>query len=737
LPDAAISDTITKKGGIKDMADYKQLIQMARAGSDAAKWAVFSNTVGRVFFIALKVTGDGKTAVRTSAEVYRLAFENLGRLTYPEAFPTWLDRIAAYLSYNAAADRLSAPGNEQRLTEAVAFFRSFQKMSDKEIAEMMHVNPRELPGPGAAAEKYDPDSLLIAPDSVRAIWEEIHPRREPARPEHSRRSEEGERAAEADSGYITISDIANEYLRRERRAIAVKIAGAAALICAFLFAALFFPLRFLAGEKSREAEELYKSGSDGRVQLLAEELSSQLSGQVGEIYKLSEDTYYVVIYLGGEASGSAIVRYGKDDELPKVVSTGSKVLGKDKIAELSQDQYMQVLFNRASSGKGGSMIGDAAAAAGSREVELSENSLVLLGGTLESMMSSAKAEQSKLEELLGDDGEDFNLVLRISCRNVDMDKPVLITLDRTISDAIGEAGEVQIIINDQHYRISLSREQLLQLCGAYGTVALRFTRLSDRRYEINFYGPDGSLIRELFGSMIFTLPAEGPLSYVYATYASGTEARGGIYDAEESTMTFPVTLSGIYEMIGGDTEISDLDEMDEETAEAAHFLVSLQFFRLDGSNAFRPSGSMTRKEYVNTIGRMFLMTDDSYTSAFTDVDLSDPEYDYISSGAVSEILTGLGDGSFGGDAEITREDALVICGRTLRYRLGADRTAVSGEESGFEDSDEISAYAKDAAALCVRYGIADAGGKLRPGDAVRRGEAALWLYRMYRLLYGI
>ncbi|MBP5167519.1 MAG: hypothetical protein ILP09_09710, partial [Oscillospiraceae bacterium] len=326
------------------MADYKQLIQMAQAGSDAAKWAIFSNTVGRVFFAALKVTGDNGAAVRTSAEVYRLAFANLNKLTYPEAFPTWIDRIAAYLSYNAAAEKLSAAGAEDRLAAAVAFFRSFQKMSDKEIAEMMHVNPRQLPGQGGAAEKYDPDSLLISPDSARAIWEEILPRRENAHIAASHKSEEDDHTPEAESGYLTISDIANEYLRRERRASAVKIAAAAALVCVFLFAVLFFPLRFLTGEKNREAEELYKSGSDGKVQLLAEELSAQLSGQVGEIYKLSEDTYYVVIYLGGEASGSAIVRYSGNDELPKVISSGSKVLSRDKITELSQDQYMQVLF---------------------------------------------------------------------------------------------------------------------------------------------------------------------------------------------------------------------------------------------------------------------------------------------------------------------------------------------------------------------------------------------------------
>ena len=132
---------------------------------------------------------------------------------------------------------------------------------------------------------------------------------------------------------------------------------------------------------------------------------------------------------------------------------------------------------------------------------------------------------------------------------------------------------------------------------------------------------------------------------------------------------------------------------------------------------------------------MFLATDPALHSAYSDVDLSDPAYDYISFGTASKVFKGLSDGTFRGEAEISREDFLTVCGRTLLYRR--DKEAPPAEEPlGFDDEDALVDYARGSVAALLESGILDPGGALRPKDLATRGEAAVWLYRMYCELYG-
>ena len=144
---------------------------------------------------------------------------------------------------------------------------------------------------------------------------------------------------------------------------------------------------------------------------------------------------------------------------------------------------------------------------------------------------------------------------------------------------------------------------------------------------------------------------------------------------------------------------------------------------------------MTRNEAASVIGRMFLATDPELHSAFSDVDLSDPAYDYISYGMASQVFTGLRDGTFRGAEEISREDLLTVCGRTLLFRLGLEVQEPDAPLS-FDDWDELSDYARGPVSALVEYDILPAGGALRPADLATRGEIAVLLYRMYCLLYG-
>ena len=150
---------------------------------------------------------------------------------------------------------------------------------------------------------------------------------------------------------------------------------------------------------------------------------------------------------------------------------------------------------------------------------------------------------------------------------------------------------------------------------------------------------------------------------------------------------------------------------------------------------FRPEGTVTRNQAAAVIGRMFLATDPALQSEYSDVDLSDPAYDYISYGTASRIFQGLKDGTFRGEAEITRADLLTVLGRTLLYRRGA-APADAAAPLGFDDEDALPAYARASVAALTESGILAPGGALRPEAPATRGETAVLLYRMSRVLSG-
>ena len=393
---------------------------------------------------------------------------------------------------------------------------------------------------------------------------------------------------------------------------------------------------------------------------------------------------------------------------------------------------MQVLYNPTGTGTGVAPAGALDAKDG--EVPSEPEDVAPTPTPTKTPIVSSEYDSSGYD-LLENHG-DYSIMLRINCRNVDFTRPMTVVMDSAISKAIGEAGGLQIILNDSRHCITLSTQQLQKLCSAYGSVTLRLHQMEERVYSIAFYSETGKKITELFSTMTFTLPADGPMTYVFAVYDSGTESRGGIYDRENETISFPVYLSGIYELIGSETEIKDSGDMDDETAKAAYFLAALEFMPPDADGAFRPAATMTRNETVSIIGRMFLATDQSLRSEYPDVDFGDPAYAYITFGTATNILTGVGDGTFRGEADCSREDLLTICGRTLLYRFRKESAAAPDGPLGYDDESDLAPYARDSVALLIENGILEPGGELRPKDPATRGEAAVLLYRMYCCLYG-
>ena len=731
------------------MPDHREQISRALSGDVTALGALYSETVATIFYSSLKITGTSYAAHLVTVRSYLLAFGNLGRLSHPEVFPVWLDRLSVYLAIFAARERYSGAELNEAKERLIAFLRDFHSMKDAEIAALLTLEEQAVSACTVRAEALNTDEFLIGKETVLGIWHDICNRTftplpgetapaaaKPAAPSPApvktqpapkpvpragaqTAAPSGAKAAAPKTPAQNSLRSAAEFRRKRGVHRSLRI-GAAVLSLLLVAAAVYGALHARSPEERRTQRE---------VSRLASTLSLQLSGQVGEIYPLSEDTYFVSINLGYGGVEGLVVQYELADNSIRLSSPGDANLSESELAKLTGERYMQVLYNPSGVGSGSAKAGALDALPGETPLPAAEVE------TPAPTKTPIQADGAQTDYSLVENGQDFSIMLRINCRNVDFTRPMTVILDSAISKAIGEAGGLQIVLNDAAHCITLSTEQMEALCSAYGSVTLRLIMRSERQYDITFYSESGRRLSELASSMTFTLPASGPLTYVFALYDSGTESRGGVYDKENETITFPVARSGVYELVGRETEIRDADEMDTATAQAAFFLASLEFMPPDEDGRFCPDKTMTRNEAASVIGRMFLATDPELHSDFSDVDLSDPAYDYISYGMASQVFTGLRDGTFRGAEEISREDLLTVCGRTLLFRLGLEVQEPDAPLS-FDDWDELSDYARGPVSALVEYDILPAGGALRPADLATRGEIAVLLYRMYCVLYG-
>ena len=138
---------------------------------------------------------------------------------------------------------------------------------------------------------------------------------------------------------------------------------------------------------------------------------------------------------------------------------------------------------------------------------------------------------------------------------------------------------------------------------------------------------------------------------------------------------------------------------------------------------FRPSQSVTRAEFVTMLKSAFRLVGNG-SASFDDV-ADDAWYkEAVDACASLGIVSGMGDGTFAPNAEISRQD---MC--TMLKNVVDNKSIMLDKQydlSDFTDSDEIADYAKEAINLFKEAGVIDGyeNGAFGPRDAVTRAAAA-------------
>ncbi|SMC81810.1 S-layer homology domain-containing protein [Papillibacter cinnamivorans] len=154
-----------------------------------------------------------------------------------------------------------------------------------------------------------------------------------------------------------------------------------------------------------------------------------------------------------------------------------------------------------------------------------------------------------------------------------------------------------------------------------------------------------------------------------------------------------------------------------------------------GGNTFEPDRSMTRAEFAAAVVRALGLEPGTGSVSFSDVGENDWFLPYAQTAASYGIIKGYPDGAFGPNDTITREQAMAILSRAMTI-TGLDAELTSGDVGAllgaYADSAEVSAYAEDSVAVCLKTGIVNGRSStaIAPRESVTRAEVAVMIQRL-------
>jgi len=190
------------------------------------------------------------------------------------------------------------------------------------------------------------------------------------------------------------------------------------------------------------------------------------------------------------------------------------------------------------------------------------------------------------------------------------------------------------------------------------------------------------------------------------------------------------------------THWTSFNDLDGHWAQAAvTYCVQNGLFNGVSTNTFAPDQPMTRAMFVTVIGRLYKMlggeiaSDISAAALFSDVYTNAYYVDYLVWAVDNQLVNGYGNGKFGPDDEITREQMAKIITGFAQY-IGENTLIYEGAYLNFTDSAKISAWAQTGAAYCSNSGIITGmpGNLFSPDTIATRAQVATIIQRTALIL---
>ena len=147
---------------------------------------------------------------------------------------------------------------------------------------------------------------------------------------------------------------------------------------------------------------------------------------------------------------------------------------------------------------------------------------------------------------------------------------------------------------------------------------------------------------------------------------------------------------------------NDLGAFSSWAGDAVDFVSARDLFKGMAENTFSPATNMSRGMLVTVLYRM-AYEPESGVPNFSDTNMNAWYADAVAWATTNKVVNGYGDGTFGPDDDITREQMV-----TLLYRYAKDKglnVSAQGTLNAFEDAGQVDGYAKDAMEWAVSIGL--------------------------------
>lgn len=215
------------------------------------------------------------------------------------------------------------------------------------------------------------------------------------------------------------------------------------------------------------------------------------------------------------------------------------------------------------------------------------------------------------------------------------------------------------------------------------------------------------------GLVVWFISDKGKLTHCTSSYLDGM-------------LTF--TTSHFSRFIAAYFPFMDLKDTDWYY-ESAVYAFKNNLFRGTEGSSFSPKDNMTRGMLVTVLYR-YEGTSESFTNSFSDIKAGDWYMDPVSWANAKGIVSGVGDGSFHPNDNITREQLAVILYRYSKIRSFNIAAAATSLDS-FKDSKLTSGYAAEAMKWALGSGLISGKGNgiLDPKGKATRAEVAAILMR--------
>jgi len=214
-------------------------------------------------------------------------------------------------------------------------------------------------------------------------------------------------------------------------------------------------------------------------------------------------------------------------------------------------------------------------------------------------------------------------------------------------------------------------------------------------------GASNSVHANAGSRMSMKVPVKSGTSYFVAYYlVDGKKVYVPMSISKDGELKFMAPVSGQYYVEERNISFKDTEgHWAEDYIKAA---TAQGLFYGVGNDNFDPYGSMTRSMFVTVLWRLAGCPSGG-ESKFADAVPNAYYNEALAWASNNGIVAGYGNGLFGVEDNVTREQMCVFLVRFLRY-LGLDVSGMA-EGQNFADSNNISSWAKDAVDICSNLGI--------------------------------